>query len=168
MVPLSFPIRVCFLWTNGILGFSARGTNVHLYWFMRNWWQSWPSVWVYTYVPYFHIHVVSTPMQHACAVSSAYLLCLLPLPLSSFPLSFLPLSHTYLSLSFPTLPFTHTSPLWCLLTLGLQTPSTQKVTLYRPVVLYDHLPKLSLIVGMLLWSSRNHSPPLSRAPHGYQ
>ena len=28
----------------------SRSTKVHMYWFMRNWWQSWPSVWVYTYV----------------------------------------------------------------------------------------------------------------------
>ena len=108
MVLLNLLIRVCSLWT-----YSAQGTKVHLYWFMRNWWQSWPS----ELCGCTHMCARATCSIHtyaACAVSSAYLLCLLPLPLSFFfpSLSFLPLPHTYLSLSFTTLPLTHTSPLY--------------------------------------------------------
>ena len=166
MVPLSFQIRVCFLWTNGIFGYSARGTKVHLYWFIGNWWQSWPSVWVYIYV-FVHrlhtcnLHMCTRTILHTC--DTHYLLCLpslflLSLPLTSFPPSFLYLPHTYLSLSFTTLPFTHTSPLYRIVVYINSGSSTQIVTSYRPMVLYDHLPKLSLMVGMLLWSSPNHSP----------
>ena len=102
MVPLIFPILVCFLWTNGIFGYSARGTKVHLYWF---WWQSWPSVWVYTYVcmSYFYIHVVSTPMQHVWCPLCVSCASSLVLSLSSFPL--LPSPPSHLSLPF----LSHTS-----------------------------------------------------------
>ena len=159
MAPLNFPIRVCFLWTNGKSGYSARGTKVHLYWFMRNWWQSWLSVWLYVctgsiHVMYicvrklFYIHVIPTSMQ----LVLLYLLCLSLFSSLSFfppthlPPSFLPLPHTSL-LPFPNLPSLIPLPCtgsWCTLTLGVQTPSTQMITSYRPVVLYDHFSKATL------------------------
>ena len=88
-----------------------------------------------------NVHVLcDTHINAACAV----FISLVPPPsspsISSFPPTHLP--HPYLSPSFLALPFT------------LQT--------------LDYLPKLSLMVGMLLWSSPNHSPsPPSRAPNGY-
>ena len=88
-------------------GYSARGTKVHLYWFMRNWWQSWPSVWVYVHVFVDRLHTCNVHMcmqaiLHTC--DTHYLLCLpslflLSLPLTSLPPSFLPLPHTYMYLS---------------------------------------------------------------------
>ena len=87
-------------------------------------------------------------------------------PLSSFPPTHLPPS---LPPSFPSLTPTCISPFPLphfpsLVSLPCHRivvcidsgSSTQMITSYRPVVLYDHLPKL--MVGMLLWSSPNHSP----------
>ena len=112
MVPLSFQIRVCFLWINGIFGYLARGTKVHLYLFMRNRWQSWLSVWVYVHV-FVHrlltcnVHMCMRAILHTC--DTHYLLCLPSLFLLSLPITSLPPS--FLRSLAPTSPFPlpHTS-----------------------------------------------------------
>ena len=88
-----------------------------------------------------NVHVLcDTHINAACAVFISLVPPSSSPSISSFPPTHLP--HPYLSPSFLALPFT------------LQT--------------LDYLPKLSLMVGMLLWSSPNHSPsPPSRAPNGY-
>ena len=115
---------------------------MHLYWFMRNWWQSWPSVWVYVHVIVHRLHTCNVHMctcnVHMCTrailytCDTHYLRCLpslflLSLPLTSLPPSLLPSPPSHL-----TLPFLPHTSLHSYL-------SPVQITSYRPVVLYDHL-----------------------------